>query len=194
MTIYETPTPAHWNYFLALEDDVSTLARYLEPTQENFGAYSLELARILFSASSEVDVVAKQLCKRIDPTSRAENVMQYQSAIMASDPSIARSQVEIPKFGLTLHPWEGWDTPDHSPLWWRAYNNVKHKRHTNFHEASLKNALNSVAALFVLLLFFYEVEAHDGRLNPNPTLFRVSAPFSIDTDFFGNNEYRYRRT
>jgi len=54
------PSLAHWNYFLALEKDIEVLSRYVEFTQKNFTCYSLEILRILFSAASEVDVVAKK--------------------------------------------------------------------------------------------------------------------------------------
>src|SRR3990172_8315110 len=128
MAIDESPTPQHWNYFLALEDDLDRLSRYLEPTQANFDAYSLELARVLFAAASEVDVVAKRLCEQINAASHADNISKYREEIMAHYPQIVDSRVSIPKFGLSLSPWEQWGKGN-SPVWWKAYNNVKHERH-----------------------------------------------------------------
>jgi hypothetical protein len=40
MGIHEMQTPSHWNYFLALEEDVVRLSRYIEFTQDHFSAYS----------------------------------------------------------------------------------------------------------------------------------------------------------
>ena len=74
----------HWNYFLTLEDDIGRLSRYLELTQANFSSYSLELARILFAAASEVDVVSKLLCKKIDADSSANNITKYRERLLAS--------------------------------------------------------------------------------------------------------------
>ena len=179
MSIHEAPTPQHWNYFLALEDDVARLSRYLEPTNDNFGAYSLELARILFAAASEVDVVSKRLCKKLNNKSKADNIKKYKPEILAAYPELISAVVEIPRFGLTLTPWVQWGIED-SPLWWRAYNNVKHHRHTHFAEASLKHTLNAVAGLFILLLFFYREEGQNGQLNPDPTLFRPGIPFRVE--------------
>lgn len=158
MGIHEEPTPQHWNYFLALEDDVVRLSRYIEFTTDNFDAYSLELARILSSAAAEVDVVAKQLCAKLDETAKADNISKYREIIQPAYPALVDALVLIPRFGLTLHPWEQWANGS-KPFWWGAYNNVKHHRHTKFSDASLKNALNSVAGLFVLLLFFYREES-----------------------------------
>lgn len=189
MSIHEVPIPQHWNYFLALEDDVIRISRYIEPTQDNFESYSLELARILFSAASEVDVVAKRLCKKLDSNSRADNITKYKQDILDHYPQIISSTAEIPRFGLTLEPWEKWSTDD-SPLWWRAYNRVKHQRHTHFSEASLKHTLNAVAGLFILLLFYYREEADSGQLTPNPTIFRAGAPFNASRLMWGEG-YAY---
>ena len=184
MGIHETQTHSHWNYFLALEEDVVRLSRYIEFTQDNFSAYSLELARVLFSAASEVDVVAKQLCARLDAARQADNIAKYREIIQPALPILADTLVLVPRFGLTLNPWEQWRN-DANPFWWKAYNNVKHHRHTHFADASLENALNSVAGLFVLLLFFYREESQNARLMPDPVLFKIGAPFTIDYLAFG---------
>ncbi|MGE0645451.1 MAG: hypothetical protein AB7P24_17470 [Nitrospira sp.] len=193
MAIQESPTPQHWNYFLALEDDINRLSRYLEPTEANFRAYSLELARILLAAASEVDIVAKQLCNHIDTSNTANNMDQYRTKLMGHRPEIAQSMVLIPKFGLSLSPWKCWAN-NQNPVWWRAYNKVKHERHVHFPEANLKNALNSVAGLFSLLLFHYRKEAHDGALSPDPILYRAGAPFRVDKLSYAPHTYTYRLT
>jgi hypothetical protein len=192
MGIHETAIPQHWNYFLALDDDVVRLARYLEPTESNFSAHSLELARILFAAASEVDVVAKRLCSKIDSRSRAGNIMAYMTQIVAAYPDIAATEVLIPKFGMKLTPWERWGKGE-SPLWWVAYNKVKHHRHTHFSEANLKHALNAVAGLFTLLLYFYRDEAKRAQLSPDPALFRAGPPFRTDYPAFGPHVTIYAR-
>jgi hypothetical protein len=61
---------------------------------------------------------------------------------------------------------------------------VKHHRNTYFSQASLKNALNAIAGLFILLLFFYRDEAQNARLNPAPVLFHAGAPFIVDYSFY----------
>lgn len=170
---------SHWNYLLTLEDDLSRLSRYIELHTDNYGTYSLELARVLFAAASEVDVVARQLCQKLDEGSKADNIAEYRKAILATYPQAWESVVLLRQFGLALTPWSGWET-DSSPVWWKAYNNVKHHRHTHFAEASLKNALEAVAGLFVLLLLFYRDEAREGKLLPDPRLMSAGHPFRED--------------
>ena len=183
MAISVTPTRQHWNYFLTLDEDVARLSRYLELTQTNFTSYSLELARILFAAASEVDVVSKRLCRELDGNSKASNITAYRKEICARYPQITDTRVEVPRFGLILNPWEQWGKNE-SPLWWKAYNNVKHHRHTHFYEANLKHALNAVGGLFALLLFFYRHEAENAELDPDPTLFRAGFPFHVGRPFY----------
>lgn len=183
MSIQQTATPMHWNYFLALEEDVVRLSRYLELTTDNFDCYSVELARILFAAASEVDVVAKQLCRKQDANSKADNMHSYRKEISPACPEIAIAQVHLPKFGLSLNPWEQW-SQQRNPLWWKAYNNVKHERHVHFSEASLKHSLNAVSGLLVVLLYFYREEGQNGGLVPDPKVFRAGMPFVIERQFY----------
>jgi hypothetical protein len=51
----------HWNYFIALEEDMQALSRYIEFCDDNLDVYSIELAHLLFAAASEVDVLAKSV-------------------------------------------------------------------------------------------------------------------------------------
>jgi len=57
----------HWSYFLALEEDLLQLARYVEFSNANFKAYSIEMAHLLLASSSESDVLLKMICNVYDP-------------------------------------------------------------------------------------------------------------------------------
>jgi hypothetical protein len=187
MSILESQSPQQdWNYFLALDDDVGRLARYLEPTTGNYSSYSLELARILFVAASEVDVLSKRLCRKIDRNSKANNIRKYRETIFTQFPKIKDAIVEMPRFGLVLNPWEQWGK-NANPIWWSAYNNVKHHRNTHFSEANLKNALDVVGGLFILLLLFYLEEAEKANLNPPPMHFRIGSPFYASGVFLSDH-------
>lgn len=158
MAILVTEPKVHWNYFLALESDVVRLARFIEFCDDNFSAYSIEIARLLMTAAAEVDVVAKLVCQNLDPQSRTRNIKGYASVILGADePKLPALTILIPRYGLTLKPWISW-TPKTPPLWWNAYNRVKHHRDTGFREANLGNGLNAMAALFSLTLYHYALQ------------------------------------
>jgi hypothetical protein len=158
MTIEARETLLHWNYFLALEEDLERAARYIEFSESNFKAYSIELAHSLLASASEVDVIAKRICRHLQPEARAENINHYRRIITAAIPSLPMELVFVPRFGLTLHPWSNWADGEGNPLWWRKYNVVKHQRDDHFSDANLKNALNSMAGLLVAVFHFYRLE------------------------------------
>ena len=169
MGIEHIEVPHHWNYFFCLEDDVAALSRWIEFSKDNEPVYSIELARLLMTASAECDVVAKALCRAIDPKSRVSAIGAYRECILGAVPDLWSANVEIPRFGKVLQPWSSWETDEHPPLWWTANNKVKHHRANHFKDANLKNVLNSVAGLMVLLVLLTSRD----RLNlyPGPTLF-----------------------
>lgn len=184
MTIIQSTFLHHWNYFLAIVDDLHNLTRYIEPNEANYGVFSLELARILLAAGSESDVLLKDICSRECPESRAESINMYMSVMKASYPYFPSFGLHIPKWGLELHPWSNW-TNDEVPDWWTATNKVKHHRGNEFSRASLKNTLNSVGALYILNLFHYIDFARSGDLLPIQSIFRVEEQFYGGTTHSG---------
>jgi len=172
MGIHESVTPIHWNYFLALENDLITLSRYVDFSTANEKCYSLEMARILMAACSEIDVVAKLICQKISAETNAHKINQYRDEINPVHTNIATFGVIVRRHGLALTPWINWEK-DETPNWWTSHNNVKHERNNHFDEGNLINTLNSVAALYVLVLYLYADEAREGLLTPSPVMLGV---------------------
>jgi len=148
----------HWNYFLALEKDLEEISRFVELTSDNNKTYSIEISKLLFSASSEVDVVLKSLCKLIAPNKRRNNIDDYREVIKELLPDLVEEKVYIPKFGLSFQPLKNWEEKELNPFWWKSYNNVKHHRNKSYNEANLKNALNALAALLIVVTYYYQQE------------------------------------
>jgi hypothetical protein len=185
MAIQHTSNHIHWNYFLALEEDLDRLSRFVDFSTKNDGTFSLEIARLLLGASAEVDVVLKQVCKRFLASSTADTINAYFGEITTNCPNFVTFEIQMPRYGLTLQPWASWaaNTP---PLWWSDHNKVKHNRATHFERATLKNCLNSLAGLFVAVLHLYESQAANGELLELPRLFNVG-----DNYFAGTQMGRY---
>jgi hypothetical protein len=158
MTIVAKDTLLHWNYFLALEDDLGQLSRYIEFSEPNFNAYSIELAHLLLASASEVDVVAKRICQLLKPDARAHNINDYRQIITEGIQKLPSEPVFVPRFSLTLHPWSNWGADGRNPDWWTSYNEVKHHRDDHFQDANLKNTLNAVAALHLAVFHYYRLE------------------------------------
>ncbi len=154
--MFHFTTPKHhWNYYLAIQNDLEKISRYIEFCSDNLETYSIELAHILLSASSEVDVIMKQLCGIVVPGGAFENINHYKAAITAHIPVLINEEVSIPRYGMTHRPWENWNGAT-NPDWWKSYNNVKHQRNDHYPEANLQNTVNAVGALLVTTVYYYK--------------------------------------
>ena len=172
MGIKRNETALNWSYFLALESDLEQLSRYVD-LSANEDTFSLEIARLFLSCSSEVEVALKQLCKIYSPNSTPNRINEYHDIILNNTKDFIGFEVTIPKFGVTLTPWIDW-TDENSPLWWRAHNKVKHERHQHFEKANLKHCLNAIAALFVTTLYLSTARKVEDDELPIPRLLSVS--------------------
>ncbi len=178
VVIRETNSLLHWNYFLALEADLERLSRFIEFTTQNFPTHSIQIAHLLLAASSEVDVIARQLCRRLDRAAKANSIKKYRKVMRCAIPELEVSVVRLPRHGLELIPWQNWRC-DKTPTWWTAHNKVKHQRSSYFEKASLQNVLNAMAGLFLLTLHFYRREIEGRRMEPPPVLFMPPRDLAI---------------
>jgi hypothetical protein len=97
MISFKTPKH-HWNYFLALEKDLENISRYIEFTEDNLKTYSIELTHILLSASSEIDVIMKELCCLIDSNAPRNNINDYKIIIQGNLQSFIEEEISIDRF------------------------------------------------------------------------------------------------
>jgi hypothetical protein len=101
-----------------------------------------------------VDVIGKLLCKQLNPNARCFNIDDYRDVLTVALPALHTTQVFVPRYGLTLTPWDHWKGPT-NPDWWHSYNMVKHERDVHFKEATLQNALNALGALLIFTFHHY---------------------------------------
>jgi hypothetical protein len=202
-----TASRLHWNYFLALERDLEVLSRYVEFDKANYRTYSIELARLLFAAASEIDVIAKALCERLAPDSPRTDMDQYRAVLVEHLPKLRGMEAVIPRYSLRFTPWAELKN-DRNPDWWTKYNNVKHRRDRLFHEGNLRNALSAMSALLLVIYQFYRYACmdDDGRLplpketthlmQPTSSLLMLPDEFYYDTVISGHDsepqEYFHR--
>lgn len=169
----------HWQYFIAIDSDLENTGRYVEIAQNNFRTYSIEFARILLSASSEVDVVAKLVCQRIDPNKTYKTIDDYRDCLLSRYPKFPSFEIAIPRYGLVRTPWQDWGRGN-NPSWWKSYNYVKHERNKFFVEANLENAIDAVAGLFCVVLAY----DHDVlKMSPWPKLLTVEENMMVSMVF-----------
>jgi len=92
------PSDLVWQYFVALEADFATCTRFVEVAPDNFATYSVEFAKILLAAGSEVDVVCRALCSRIG--AQADNINDYREALVQQSPGLPTVKVLAARYRL----------------------------------------------------------------------------------------------
>lgn len=174
----------YWNHFLALENDLTRVQRYIEFDEENFKTYSIEFVKLLLALGSEIDVICKLLCHEINPNEESKNINSHRKTIIQEFPAIFKFTVGIENKSFTFIPWKSWGV-DKSPEWWKKYNDVKHHRSSCYHEANLKNTFYAISGLLTILLYYYN------KLSISP--FDYGVPILLDFDgkpanvMFGGN-------
>ena len=163
-------TPPYWEYFRALESDLAATNRWVDMGPDNFKTYSIEFARILIAAGSEIDSVLKRLCREIAPQERPRSIDKYMPIVTDRYKRFSEFEINIPRFALrTFKPWELWGQKK-TPLWWKpAFTDVKHNRHEHFVRANLGNCIHAVGALLIVLYYYYDAS------NPMMPIMDVSA-------------------
>jgi len=144
----------HWDYYLTLVEDLESLSRYIDFSEANAQTYSIELVRLLLSIGSEVDVVCKVVCSLSSTEKKAKNIDQYRKVLIAQYPQLPNIAVSAPKHSLCFRPWESWNNSI-NPVWWSAYNNVKHERDSFYNQATLWNVLKAASGLCVVVGYLH---------------------------------------
>ncbi len=159
----------HWQYLITLDSDLKEVSRYVEISLANFNTFSIEFVRLLLAAGSEIDVVAKLLCKEIDDSKRCENINDYCNVITTKYPKFHTMIIDIPQYEIQLIPWKPW-RGNSNPSWWKAYNDVKHQRDLHFKDANLENTINAVAGLYTMIWYLHYKNTQREKLNKTTLL------------------------
>lgn len=138
-------TYPHWTLFRVIDEDLREFSRQVEFVPANFSTYSVTLLRLYLSICSEIDVVAKPLCQRVDARlPDRPNMDHYRQALKAQYPNLSAVRITIRPMALALLPWQAWEE-DMNPDWWQKHQLVKHQRDQHFAAANLGNVLHAAA-------------------------------------------------
>ena len=130
--------------------DYKDLIDYIEPTNDNELVYSHRIYELLLRTATEFEANCKGILLANGYAKRHFNIEDYYklNKLMKLDKYELTTQLWSPE--KTFCPLSEWST-GHSLKWYRAYNNVKHNRYTNFYEATLENLFNGLCCLVTIL-------------------------------------------
>jgi len=152
--------------------------RYVACHPRNKNTFSYEYASILRDAGSVFSSVLDRLVRETSSISKQRlDIRDYRKWLM---------QLEIPRhtpkkidriYSISVNincplkervllPFSQFKNKKERLKWWEAYNNVKHSELDKFHDGNFENAMNSVAALAILLALF--IKGGEGKLFIKP--------------------------
>lgn len=168
-----------WRYYLMLEKDFDNTSRYVEPRgQEN--TYSFEFAKLLILVCTEIESIFKAICCEINMDNSCRNIIQYKETITSKFSQISEAQAKVNCLDCVIIPFEEWKDKDvYSPYWWKAYNDVKHNRESNFSAATYWNAVSALSALYILIFYLADLLKMDFNDNESSYISSEYASFNI---------------
>ena len=140
----------YWKYYLLLEKKFLNTVNFVEICENNKDTYSNEYAYMLQAIGGELDTFFKEYCGFA--LADRKSIADYEKIAIVKFPGIKTQDVEVILNKEVYIPFENWDSnqPAQSLLWWQAYDLVKHNRVDNIKEASQKNVIYMLSALFML--------------------------------------------
>ena len=161
----ETFKKNYWQFYLNIEDEFLEISKTIPIDSINSETFSLKYTRILQAICSELDVVFKRLMDFCNKTYSNPNIKNYESFIKDQFKDFKNATVTCYKSSHNydkIKPFKSWDSKT-PPKWWTINNKVKHARDEidengieKFKYSNQKNVLNTLAGLFILLMYFYE--------------------------------------
>lgn len=147
------------NGYYLLEEDLKEIFSFIEPAQENFLTYSHRLYSLFIRACTEFEAGCKAILieKAIEIPDNSN--INFYFKIHDYYKSINNYLVRLHmSHEIDLTPLIDWKETK-GPIWYSEYNDVKHARVTEFNKANLKNVLDAVAAVYILLYARFGISA-----------------------------------
>lgn len=164
--VLKSVTERHWGYFQLIEKDLATIAESIELAEDNYNTYGPRLVQLILFTGSELDVALKDFAKVATakhPSSHEAidkpNMRNYIKMLeeCAAEEFSSASAVFL-HTGISLEPWSPLSDGESCELgWWKAYNEVKHRRNECYQKANLRTAIELVAALFIVDVYLSEL-------------------------------------
>lgn len=139
--------------FDLIQKDLLFLFEYIEPADRNLNTYSLRINDLLIRVCTEIESNFMAILRenQFSKDLKFCNIGDYR--LINSTHHLSEYKISFPVWSGTQNtftPFIQWTTGD-KLFWYDAYNLCKHDKVKNLEKATMRNLLNSFAALFALL-------------------------------------------
>ena len=149
-------------YYNILQSDVLNIFNYIELDKNNLSTFSLKNYQILTNICIEVENNLKGIIKANIYSKKHHLTMNDYKKL---EKYLKLSEYEVEIKGIRLRPFCDFNSKE--PIWYSAYNDIKHNRTSEIKKATLENVINALAGLYVLIYAqfgIYSVCASDREL------------------------------
>lgn len=195
----------YWKNYILIEKEFISTLDYIKLDEDNYDTFSTAYIKLLLQIGSEVDIVAKELCKYYNPKAKLGNIKDYGRELLNVERDFWKTIVHILEHDniQPFSPWSTWGQPLDkmgnlkNPDWWKVYNGVKHNRtkietigkesKENYKFANMKYTLFALGGLYQLLIYFYYNLVSEERIKvpvPGSHLFELSGDKWEDITFY----------
>ena len=156
---YKNEYSSHIRQLELILDELKSVFKVVEPTQENLQTYGNTIRNIIILACTEIDSMMKKILKNNgiildDKEYTTKQYFKLKEALRLGEYELQFKEFEHLGIFSPFSKWES-ERPTQSLPWYDAYNKIKHDREANFQYANVKNALNSIVAYAILLIAQY---------------------------------------
>ena len=148
----------HWKCFLFLEKELVDMQYFIEFHEKNKKTFSMQLRSIILQTCSEIEKMFKLICGY--NLADDKNIADYTAFFEENHKEFCEIQIYSNTYLEKICPWESWykalEKFQYPPKFWQAYNDLKHKG--KFEQATLDNAILSLAGLYALQLAWIKKE------------------------------------
>lgn len=128
--------------------------RYIQPIPDDrhLQVYGHELRELLILACTEVEAAWKAILVANDISSVGERYTRNDYVRLAEPMRLGEWRLVLSGYSheIRLVPFEGWNPRHVSLTWYDAYNATKHDREAKLTEATLKNVIDAMGAVFIM--------------------------------------------
>jgi hypothetical protein len=138
-------------------DELEYICRVIHPSQKNYSVFGHEIRNLLILACTEVEAQLRGIY--------LSNCATLAKSLTMKEYCSLNQLLSLHQYAInySLYPWldnfrpfQSWGLQNQTQLtWYQAYNSVKHDRENQFESANLKNVLDAIAAVAVLLFAQY---------------------------------------
>lgn len=147
----------YWSKYLDFEKRFIKSFHFIALSPNNENATSEEYSELIQIIGSELDSFFKIFCGyNLDDR---KNISDYAKKAFEIFPGITGQEIKIKKAEETLVPFHKWniEKASESLFWWKAFTNIKHKGDKEGADATQKNVLYILAALFLLERKYFSI-------------------------------------